>query len=291
MRREDRSPYSGALLVVEKPKNQIIWLASYPRSGNTWMRFLLANLIFSKPETSLDIEKLIPDIHFFISEPELKLEDLLEWKILVCKTHFKFNKTMPLVQHTGGFIYIVRHPIDVMMSNFNYNLRRTGYRLSDINPDTVNNYLEVYINDFLKNKGDSRYFKFGFGNILEHYDSWLKILDRFQGYVIRYEDLLSKPKIKLQEICNFLGLNVDSIEIERAIQNSSFSEMKKLEEQAIERKELGMLYHPSFQAAHKKGVRFFNRGKAGWGKEALSNEQIERAKDVFSPILNRFKYE
>lgn len=275
----------------EDPNTQIIWLASYPRSGNTWIRFLLANLIFGKPETSLDVEQSIPDIHFCLSGFHgVTVEDLLLWDTVLCKTHFKFSPQMPLAQYTSGFIYIIRNPIDVMMSSFNYYLLKIGDKLPDMTDETIGKHLDRYIDSFLTRKGDPTYIEFGFGNIIEHFESWLGISKQFPNLVIRYEDLLSSPKAKSREICNFLDLNVDEAEIESAIENSSFSEMKKLEEKAISTKERGMFYHPAYEAAHKQGVRFINRGKSGWGKEALSTEQLEYAKKVFKPVLNQFNY-
>jgi hypothetical protein len=93
----------------------IVWISSYPKSGNTWVRFLLLNLIYGKQETTKDLNRLIPDIHKsdFTSPPP-------DQPTTFIKSHFKMSEDMPLLERTAGFIYVVRNPIDVVLSNLNY---------------------------------------------------------------------------------------------------------------------------------------------------------------------------
>jgi len=62
--------------------NQIIWLASYPKSGNTWMRFLLSNLLCKDPETTEELENAIPDIHCVDD-----LNAILNREMVIVKSH------------------------------------------------------------------------------------------------------------------------------------------------------------------------------------------------------------
>ena len=95
-------------------KQEIIWLASYPKSGNTWVRFFLYSYYVGIPMKSGDINHKIPDIH---STPELLQS--AENRIF-CKTHFLASDKHPHIKDTAGIIYLLRHPRDVLLSNLNY---------------------------------------------------------------------------------------------------------------------------------------------------------------------------
>ena len=100
-------------------QNKIMWLASYPKSGNTWLRFALAALMQPDFTKSAEVGAWIPDIHK--SPFQLKYHPQLNFAF--AKTHFPFSPSLPHINETSGFIYIIRNPIDVLISNFNYILR------------------------------------------------------------------------------------------------------------------------------------------------------------------------
>ena len=94
---------------------KIVWVASYPKSGNTWLRFLLINLIFGPRDSTADFETLLPDIHEGID-----LAKFADRPRLFVKSHFRLAYDIPCFRRTEAFIYLVRHPLDVMLSNFTY---------------------------------------------------------------------------------------------------------------------------------------------------------------------------
>src|SRR5579884_3895517 len=96
----------------------VIWLASYPKSGNTWLRFLVCNLVFGLQDSAETLNRLAPDLHELTELPQLPEATVF------MKTHFPFSQLMPLADHTAAALYIVRHPADVMLSNFHYARRR-----------------------------------------------------------------------------------------------------------------------------------------------------------------------
>ena len=104
---------------------EIVWLASFPRSGNTWMRFLLTHLLFEKPEKSFDIGRYIPDMGLpgelekAIDTGDGIFEGLDGKKVIIVKTHDLFSvhrtlRTLPF--RTAAAIYIIRNPLDVAAS-------------------------------------------------------------------------------------------------------------------------------------------------------------------------------
>ncbi|NEQ65479.1 MAG: sulfotransferase domain-containing protein, partial [Symploca sp. SIO2D2] len=116
----------------------IVWLASYPKSGNTWLRFSVAALIEGDLPSSRFVQERMPDIHESGFKPFL----LLEQNIAFAKTHFMFSDSMPGRGLTAGFIYVIRNPIDVLASNYNYILR---------NAPKATQPLELYVDRYLKN--------------------------------------------------------------------------------------------------------------------------------------------
>ena len=139
-------------------------------------------------------------------------------------------------------------------------------------------------------KGDERWIELGMGTLERHVESWLENPYGFRNIVIKYEDLLVNTGREVRRICTFLDIDVSDERIQGAITNSSFSEIKKVEERTIECKEPGMFYQPNYEAAHNSGIRFMNQGKTGEGKKRLSADQIERARKAFLPLMERFGY-
>ncbi len=278
--------------MASNPRNQIIWLTSYPKSGNTWVRFLLANLLQDKPKTLAEVEQRIPDIHMCLSGKNgSSMETIFQQDSALVKSHFSLSPEMPLFENTMGFIYIVRHPLDMIVSNLNYVfLLAYGQLTEKLSQEQVALFVSEYIDKFIHLKGDERWIELGMGTLERHVESWLENPYGFRNIVIKYEDLLVNTGREVRRICTFLDIDVSDERIQGAITNSSFSEIKKVEERTIECKEPGMFYQPNYEAAHNSGIRFMNQGKTGEGKKRLSADQIERARKAFLPLMERFGY-
>src|SRR5579884_4296147 len=116
-----RLKYTARLLLRRNPAGRAltvfpddVFLVSYPRSGNTWTRFLIGNLIYDgDPITFANVEARIPEIHLF---PDWKLRSLPRPRVL--KSHEYFH---PRYRTT---IYIVRDPRDVAVSTYHYSIKR-----------------------------------------------------------------------------------------------------------------------------------------------------------------------
>lgn len=90
----------------------IVWIASYPKSGNTWLRFLIAHLAHGELERSGDLQARVPDAH--------KVRDWSASKVSgaeFIKTHW-LPRHLPKQFTTAGLVYIARNPFDVIASNF-----------------------------------------------------------------------------------------------------------------------------------------------------------------------------
>lgn len=193
----------------------VIWIASYPKSGNTWVRFLLANAVLGGVGGSEDIERVIPDLER-VAQADPLLRSLPR---IMAKTHTTFDRQR-CRELTERSVYIVRHPKDVALSNLNYRnlLSRRGTEQSE----------REYLRGFIADGGDATWAHFGFGTLAEHVESWL---DRHPHplLLVKYEQMRADPAAALRGIAAFIGIPLDDGVVERAVAASSFDRMRALE--------------------------------------------------------------
>lgn len=260
---------------------RVIWLASYPKSGNTWVRFMLLNLLLGKQESTENMAKFIPDIHrcpgyvhFHPGFPAL------------VKTHFLLTDRLPLVHLSAAYIYVVRNPLDVLMSATNYFLLRKG-----MSPDAEASQSPRarYIQDFLAHGGDPEWIEGRLGSWDENVRSWVMDNQRVPGIVIRYEDLHRDPVQQLGRINDLLRLGASAQQLREAVDNASFDRMRKIENH--ERTQGVQGFFAAEAAANPaSGARFMSRGRPGAGNELTP---VERAQLIsrFGPTMKLFGYE
>ncbi len=118
----------------------ITWLASYPKSGNTWVRFILSNAIFGPADKSIDVNRRIPDLHRRLPDDRLARagDGSDDGAPLLAKTHFELSDAHPELSRTDRALHIVRNPRDVLLSALNYRRLNgvTEAQLSDRASDT-----------------------------------------------------------------------------------------------------------------------------------------------------------
>jgi len=116
----------------------IIWLSSYPKSGNTFARMLLHKYIYGEADSTEDVAQRIPGIHGLLANNIELSSESNETKLI--KSHYYFSRQHPYFSNTSGFIYIVRNPRDVLLSNARY-LGATA------SPDNLHNFAKAFINN------------------------------------------------------------------------------------------------------------------------------------------------
>jgi len=236
------------------------FLVSYPKSGNTWVRFLLANLIYPNQTVGFsNINRLLP-APGVLSKRFLK--KLPRPRIL--KSHEPFDVRFRRV------IYLVRDPRDIAVSEYHFDLKKRY-----ISPSMT---LEQFIKPFLAGETSS------YGSWWEHVASWVGPCYSQPRFLrVRYEDLLADPVGETAKIAEFLSIKADEERLKSAVTRSSADRMRKLEQQQ------------SNQWTGTKNTRqeipFVREAKAGGWKESLPRHCVEEIEVAWFPLMNFLGYE
>ena len=266
---------------------RIIWLASFPKSGNTWMRALLGNYLLKDPPDINTLHRFsTADVRqdFFdrAAGRPFQARSMDEWlamraKVLPAiaaskpghhfvKTHSRvarlggYNLIMPEV--TGAAIYILRNPFDVLPSYARHlNMTPDDALARMLDPDHMNSTPTGIVEVI--------------GRWDDHIASWLDA-PGLAPHTIRYEDLLADTEAETRRLFQFLGMPVQDGQLRRAIRAASFDSLKKQEQKK------GFKERPQGMKA------FFATGTSGGWREALTPEQVGRIRAEFLPMLERF---
>ncbi len=276
--------------------SDIIWLASYPKSGNTWLRVFLANYQ-SKHERPVDLNALgvgqiasnrsLFDEALGIESSDLTADEIERARpsvyrrvaaeaseTVLLKTHDAYTITSagePWVPSdaTRGAIYIVRNPLDVAVSFAHHIRKPIGAAIERMaEPDAALAKETEHLNTQVRQK------------LLTwsgHVISWLEQKE-FPVHLIRYEDMLASPVESFGAAVRFIGWEYDTARIEQAVRFSAFENLQRQESEAgFKEKPLGM-------------VAFFRKGKAGSWREELNKNQIEKIMHDHGAVMRRLGY-
>lgn len=275
---------------------KIVWLASYPKSGNTWVRIFLSNY-FSLENIPIDINNLdkspifssrlvfdqfspffssdltpdeIDNLRFEIYKKiAIELTDIQFFKIHDSFHKIENGKNLFPTEFTYGAIYIIRNPLDVAVS-FAHHSNITFQKSCEF----LCNHNAVFAKSIYKMDSQIRQIVNSWG---DHVMSWTENSD-FPILLIKYEDLVENPKENFRKILNFLKIKVIEAKFLQSIQFSSFSELKKQE------CEKGFLEKPINAEA------FFRKGKSNSWKEELSEAQVEFIINSNFDIMKKYSY-
>jgi hypothetical protein len=238
------------------------FLVSYPRSGNTWTRFLIANLVYPKiPVSFANIEKLIPDS---ASQSSRALKRTPRPRII--KTHQYFDHRYPKT------IYIVRDPRDIALSYYDFQRRS---RQIDDDYD-----LERHVDDFVSGRLNSA----DWGTWAENVASWVYTRgQRKEFLLVRYEDMIKDTSSELARIAIFLGMEPAPAELQQAIELSSADRMRKLEKLEA--------HQWVGTRNHRKDIPFVGKARSGGWRTSLSRHSIQRIESAWGELMTVLGYE
>ena len=194
----------------------IVWLASYPKSGNTYARMLLHNYLYGETADTELVAERIPGIHGLLGDNiELKIEGD-EQRIV--KSHYCLTPKHPYFNLTSGFIYILRNPRDVLLSTAKY-LGATS------SPDELREYAKTFIEKF----GEPTWHETNMGTWPQHVASWLYQTPRIRNIFIKYEDMRSDPAAGLRSMVVFIGMEPDEARIRAAVDSCEINKAREHE--------------------------------------------------------------
>lgn len=250
---------------------KVVWLSSYPKSGNTFIRMLMHAYLFGKPQDTEEVGRRIPDIHLLLSQNRV-LEDRGDQQIFV-KTHFCFSAKHPHAESTSGCIYILRNPRDVLLSN-------ARYLGADADPDKLRKFAIHFIN----NLGLPHWRQMNMGSWPEHLASWLYPANKMPQIFIRYEDLCTDTANTLKRVVEYLGEEVDDSRIRAAVEICAIDKARKLE---MEEKKQG---RKNIYVDLPNNASFVGEGKIAQSLAFIGEDVEKLYQEKFGRLVSIFGY-
>jgi hypothetical protein len=227
-----------------------IFLASYPRSGSTWLRFLLFESLAGQSSGFANVNQSIPDVR----EHKIGVPLMPDGGRLI-KTHEVYHPEYRKA------VYLVRDPRDVALSEYAY---QSALGLVE---QPLDDYLRVFLTSGVN----------PFSSWTEHVESWLAApLSGDQLLVVKFEDLRRDSVKTVGQIIRFFGITPDEDRIRQAIANNSVDRMKAKEKDTPQR-------------ASKKG-QFIRSGSVGGWRANLTAAQVKIFRDHAANLLTRMEY-
>lgn len=269
----------------------ILWLASYPKSGNTWVRIFLENL-FRNAAQPISINALsvvgfgdahIPLYQRFAGRPVAELDDAALHALRepiqrylaglpetsMVKTHNMLGeyegRLLIHLECTMGAIYIVRNVFDVTVSI----ARHYNFAIADA--------VEAVCSPAFRTRTSPAAIFQILGCWSDHYRSWTSV-PGFEPLVLRYEDMKAKPLKAFERAVRHIGIPAGKDRIARAVKFSSFEEVSRQERAA------------GFRERARDDQVFFHSGRAGGWRQHLSPDQVERLIDAHGDVLRTLGY-
>jgi len=280
---------------TSSPDSGIVWLASYPKSGNTWTRAFLSNLltVMGGEQEELDVNSINrfslgenfthfykevcgfeakPDDHRKVAENRHRVQEVIADQfegLIFCKTHnaLVIDRGQSIINFavTSGAIYIVRNPLDVAISLAHHIGKSIDHAISVMATHDV----ETPINETRVHEV--------WGSWSQHVDSWTR-KSHPAIYVMRYEDMLNDPEKTFGALAHHLLLNPNADELALAIRRSSFESLRDQEDK------------DGFQEKSKHADRFFREGRADQWKDTLTQQQVDAVVNAHGEQMKRFGY-
>ena len=234
------------------------FIVSYPKSGNTWLRFLLGTAIKQIKVDWFNVDTIVPDIYRL---PDKNLLEINRPRLL--KSHHSYDARYPKV------IYIVRNPVDVCVSYYYFKLKFIK-RNNNLNfTDYFENFLDGNLDDF--------------GSWSYNVSSWVKSNHNKEERILfcRYEDMISDTEAELSKVLKFMEINVPNSFLKDSISWCSRDNMAKLEK----RDSMSPLFKNT-----DKNINFVSCKNDHKKRVMLTGEQKQKIYSKFSDMMKYFNY-
>ncbi len=274
-------------------KKSIVWMASYPKSGNTWMRIFLANYLANASEPAsinqahrIALGDSITKMYGMVARRPIDpadIDDMLRLRpqvlrgivannadINLVKTHNArvMARGVPLIPEevTRSAIYILRNPLDMVLSYArHYGMTPEEAVFTVSHPDNANPPDAETVAQFM-------------GSWSDHVQSWTTGTSTYPVLVLRYEDMLADPKAAFGKVVAHLGMPLDEVRLDRAILFSSFKELSEQEKKQ------------GFIEKSEESERFFAKGQKDQWKTDLAPRLIKQMKHAHRKVMKKHGY-
>ncbi|MFK7941724.1 MAG: sulfotransferase domain-containing protein [Paracoccaceae bacterium] len=274
------------------PRKNIVWLASYPKSGNTWTRIFLANYLLN-PDKPLPINQVHRIGMGDAVSGAYKMVNGGRYDPIDYKGHLKqrpkvlagitnngadlnFVKTHNLNDKAFGHklidasltrsaVYIVRNPLDVAVSY----ARHYGQT-----PSEACRAIGRVDNTTAADAGNVMQY---LGNWSDHVRGWTKT-KAFPVHVMRYEDMQADPETAFTALLDFIGVPVESDKVTKAVGFSAFDEVSRQEAKG------------GFIEQSRNNTKFFHTGQSGQWQDTLSEEDIAHMRQKHGSVMRTYGY-
>lgn len=269
-----------------------VWLASYPKSGNTWLRIFLTNYVRNSEEPvglnepllgdALHLDRHLFDEEMGVTSSELapaeqaSLRTKYHARFMAKHNHPAFAKMHEAYQEVGRkpvlpqyshckIIYLARNPLDIVSSYANHQ------------GDTA----DGIISHMADEKARVRYGETSFSEYLgpwgQHVLSWTR-QNTLPMFMIRYEDILANPHARFSEIVSFCDLEFDEDRLQKSVAFSGFRQLHELE------------LKNGYRDRPASCPQFFRSGMSGGWRKELSGTQIEQIKSDHGAAMTLLNY-
>lgn len=265
---------------------KIVWVASFPKSGNTWLRFIVFFLNHQRaPANSVELDNYIsrhhkpgPDRYFV-------------------KTHAAAFNRENFFEETSGAIYVHRHPLDVLCSALNYAQLIGEIELDEVTDRQFQTWKSAWISDYLMEGAPAEWMR------AHETDTWVRNVESwnpealpFPVLRISYQEMLTNTDAVIRSIASFLSIDASAELIRSCRDATSFSNLRQFEENEVTAADamglgLGRFSGPARRKAFARGIRFFNTGRSGYYADVLDDATIVRAEHAFGTTAERVGYD
>lgn len=277
---------------AQNSQDGIIWICSYPKSGNTWLRLLLANYFYAtdgKPVTINTVQSVIRGDASAVLYQKLCEEEGWDFASAINDMDKRERFMQRYVQDSKGSVFLKSHSCFHQLNNRFYFPQNATKAFISIVRDprdvlcSFSHHRGVPIEEtweVMKNQKNLLTSKIG---KKEYTSSWDAHVSSFveigcPSIILRYEDLLEKTPQVMETIVKSLLGSVDQKQLDFAIEHSAFPVLQEQEEKE------------GFREAAGQNDRFFAKGKAGGWQNVLSAAQAKKVEKQFEPTMKRFGY-
>lgn len=280
----------------------VVWLVSYPKSGNTWLRALLTNYLRSPHAregvgpASINalvggpsiirrdvVDELLGFDSAALTPGELhaclpRVHELLAGELpspAFVKSHYAYRQLAdgtPIFPPaaTAGVVCIVRNPLDVAVSYAHH---------AQTSPDRIIDWMNdpAATSEGRRSRGIHTFLSQPIGTWSGHVSGWLD-QRRLAVHLVRYEELLADPEAAFGAVVRFAGLDFDAERLARAVGHSTFARLRDQEAAS------------GFREKQPTAPDFFRAGEAGAWRTSLDRGQVRKLLAVHGPVMERLGY-